>query len=234
MKRETLQVINEARREGRAVVRAVDLVSGEERLIDPYDDTSPLGHAAAGAARADRSAAVEVEAREWFLEVYNPPLDLVIVGAVHIAQPLAPMAALAGYHVRIIDPRTAFATEDRFPGASLSHDWPDDALAKTPLGRRSALVALTHDPKIDDPALSAALGSSCFYVGALGSKKTHANRLERLKEHGFSDAALARIRGPIGLPIGARSPAEIAISVLAEMTRELRAQPDQGQTAKPA
>jgi xanthine dehydrogenase accessory factor len=232
MKRATLQAINEARHAGRAVVRAVDLASGEERLLDAHGDTSPLGHAAADAARADKSVAVEIEAREWFLEVYNPPLDLAIVGAVHIAQPLVPMAALAGYRVRIIDPRTAFATESRFPGVLLSHDWPDDALAKMPLGRRSALVALTHDPKLDDPALSAALASSCFYIGALGSKKTHANRLERLKGHGFSDVALARIHGPIGLSIGARSPAEIAIAILAEMTRELRLQPDQARTAK--
>jgi len=142
------------------------------------------------------------------------------------------MAALTGYCVRIIDPRTAFATESRFPGVLLSHDWPDDALAKAPLGRRSALVALAHDPKLDDPALSAALGSSSFYIGALGSKKTHANRLERLKGHQFSEASLTRIHGPIGLSIGARSPAEIAISILAEMTRELRLQPDQAQAAK--
>jgi len=231
MRRETLQAINEARRSRRALVRAVDLASGEEQLIEPEGDASPLGLAAADAARADRSAAIAIEGREWFFEVYNPPLDLVIVGAVHIAQPLAPMATLAGYHVRIIDPRTAFATEARFPGFAISHDWPDEFLAKAPLGRRSALVALAHDPKLDDPALSAALNSSCFYIGALGSKKTHAGRLERLKTYGFSDFALGRIHGPIGLPIGARTPAEIAVSILAEMTRELRLQPSQVQVA---
>jgi xanthine dehydrogenase accessory factor len=222
MQRATLALLNEARRAGQSIVRAVDLSSGEERIVDPRSDQSLLGQAAAEAARADRSAPTEVEGREWFLEVYNPPLDLVVVGAVHIAQPLAVMSALAGYRVRIIDPRTAFATQERFPGVVISHDWPDEALAKTPLGPRSALVALAHDPKIDDPALAAAIDSPCFYVGALGSKKSHANRLERLKALGFSQASLARIHGPIGLSVGARSPAEIAISILAEMTQDLR------------
>jgi xanthine dehydrogenase accessory factor len=124
--------------------------------------------------------------------------------------------------VRIIDPRTAFASAERFPGVAISHDWPDEALAISPLGPRSALVALTHDPKIDDPALEAALRSTCFYIGALGSKKTHAARLARLRENGFGDRELTRIHGPVGLAIGAKSPAEIAISILAEMTGELR------------
>jgi xanthine dehydrogenase accessory factor len=222
MKRRVLKALDDARREGRATVRAVELLSGEEALIDPANDSSELGKAAAKAARADQSTSVEIDGRTWFLTVYNPPLDLAIVGAVHIAQPLAAIARLAGYGVRVIDPRTAFATAERFPGVALTHDWPDEALAKTPLGRRSALVALTHDPKVDDPALTAALNSGCFYIGALGSKKTHAGRRERLKQHGFSDAELDRIHGPIGLAIGARSPAEIAIAILAEMTWQLR------------
>jgi xanthine dehydrogenase accessory factor len=225
MKRETLHALNKARAAGRSIVRASDLKTGEERLVDPLEGQSPLGMAAAEAARADQSRAVEIEGRTWFLSVYNPPLDLAIVGAVHIAQPLARMATLAGYEVRIIDPRTAFASTERFPGITLLHDWPDEALEKAPLGFRSALVALTHDPKLDDPALCAALASPCFYIGALGSKKTHAARLVRLREHGLSDEALARIHGPIGLPIGAKSPAEIAVSILAEMTRDLRAGP---------
>lgn len=224
MRQATLVALNRARRDSRAVVRAVALKSGEERLLDPFADSSSLGRAAAEAARTDRSAPVEIEGTEWFLEVYNPPLDLVVVGAVHIAQALTPMASLAGYRVRIIDPRTAFATTERFPDVSISHDWPDEALCKAPLHSRGALVALTHDPKVDDPALTEALRSPCFYIGALGSKKTHAGRLERLKSHGFSDAELSRIHGPIGLSIGARSPAEIAISILAEMTRDLRAE----------
>lgn len=222
MHRDTLRRLNQARVEGCAIVRAVALTTGEERLIDPYADLSALGRAAMEAAREDKSAPVEIDAREWFLEVYNPPLDLVIVGAVHIAQALVPMALVAGYRIRIIDPRTAFATAERFPEVSISHDWPDEALEKLPLHRRSALVALTHDPKVDDPALSTALRSSCFYIGALGSKKTHAARLERLRAHGFSGSELARIHGPIGLSLGARTPAEIAISILAEMTRDLR------------
>ncbi len=223
MNGETLAALNRARAEARALVRAVDLATGEEHLIDPYTDESPLGRAARDAARADRSGPQEVEGREWFLAVFNPPLDLVVVGAAHIAQSLAAMAAMVGYGVRVIDPRTAFATAERFPGAAISHDYPDDALAKQPLGPRSAVVALTHDPKVDDPGLIAALASPCFYIGALGSKKSHAARLARLKAHGFDDAALARIHGPVGLDIGAKSPAEIAISILAEMTQELRA-----------
>jgi xanthine dehydrogenase accessory factor len=222
MRLEILRQLNEARRAGRAIVRATDLASGEDRLVDPSNDTSPLGIAAATAARADQSAPVEIEGRTWFLAVFNPPLDLVLVGAVHIAQPLARMAVMTGYGVRVIDPRTSFATPERFPGMALSHDWPDQALRKTPLGPRSALVALTHDPKVDDPALTAALRSPCFYIGALGSKRTHAGRLARLKANGFTDEDLKKIHGPIGLAIGARSPAEIAISIMAEMTQRLR------------
>lgn len=222
MKRQTLAALNEARVAGKAIVRATELQTGEEKLIDPANDTSPLGIAAANAARADQSGPVEIEGKNWFLAAYNPPLDLAIIGAVHIAQPLAQMAAIAGYGVRIIDPRTAFATAERFPGVMLSHDWPDEALEKRPLGPRSAIVALTHDPKLDDPALTAALRSPCFYIGALGSKKTHAARRERLKAHGFGDEELSKIHGPIGLPLGGRSPAEIAIAILAEMTQVLR------------
>lgn len=225
MRRQTLEAINRARKAGQAIVRATDLKSGEEILVDPATDKSALGIAAADAARADQSRAAEIDGREWFLSLYNPPLDLVIVGAAHIAQPLATMAVLAGYGVRVVDPRTAFATVERFPGVAISHDWPDEALAKEPLGFRSALVALAHDPKIDDPALGAALNSPCFYIGALGSRKSHAARMARLRKEGFSDAQLTRIHGPIGLNIGAKSPAEIAISILSEMIRDLRASP---------
>jgi xanthine dehydrogenase accessory factor len=222
VKRETLLALNEAQRNGRAIVRAVDLATGDERLVDPRTDTSELGIAAASAARTDTSADVESEGRRWFLEVHNPPLDLVIAGAVHIAQPLSQMAVLTGHNVRIIDPRTAFATAERFPGIALSHDWTDEALAKEPLTSRSAVVLLTHDPKLDDPALVAALNSNCFYIGALGSKKTHVARKERMKALGFGEDALARIHGPVGLNIGARSPAEIAVAILAEIILSLR------------
>jgi xanthine dehydrogenase accessory factor len=219
MKRSVLETI--ARDGARTWVRALGR-AGEEKLIDPSKDDSSLGLAARAAARIDTSGEVEIGGQTWFLEVHNPPLELVLVGAVHIAQPLAALAAMAGYGVRVIDPRTAFATEARFPGVALAHDWPDQALAKIPLGPRSALVVLAHDPKIDDPALEAALASEAFYVGALGSKKTHAARLERLGMKGFSAEQLARIQGPVGLAIGARSPAEIALSILAQMTQTLR------------
>jgi len=222
MNRSTLAALRDAKRSGRTLVRAVDLVTGEERLLEPGDET-PLGRAAAAAARVDRSGLAEIGGRNWFLEVHNPPLDLRVIGAVHIAQLLARMAMLAEYRVTIIDPRDAFATEQRFPDVSLCNDWPDKALAKAPLTSRSALVALAHDPKLDDPALIAALRTDSFYIGALGSRKMHAARLGRLREYGFGDEVLARIRGPVGLAIGALSPAEIAISILAEMTMKLRA-----------
>lgn len=222
MKIETLKAINNARHAGRAIVRATDLATGEDLLIEPGADASPLGEAAAGAARADTSGPAAIEGRSWFLSVFNPPLELVIVGAVHIAQPLVRMAQEAGYAVRIVDPRTAFATAARFPGTDISHDYPDEALAKQPLGKRSAIVFLSHDPKIDDPGLVAALKSDCFYIGTLGSKKTQAARQARMKQEGFGEDVLARMHGPAGLDIGARSPAEIAVSILAEMTLVLR------------
>jgi len=212
-----------AEKEAKATVLASDLESGAWQLIYPdAADDDLFVTAARNAARSDKSGEVEIDGKNWFLTVFNPPLDLAIVGAVHIAQPLSEMAKRAGYDVRVIDPRTHFASAERFPGIALIHDWPDEALSAKPLGPRSAIVALTHDPKFDDPALSAALRSSAFYVGALGSKKSHAKRLERLKDSGFSDEELNRIRGPVGLAIGARSPAEIAISIMAEMTRDLR------------
>lgn len=218
-----LAELKQARDAQQAVVLATDLASGESVLRYPGKAGSDaLADAARIQARRDQSAAVDIGGRNWFLTVFNPPLDLAIIGAVHIAQPLARMAALADYAVRVIDPRSAFATGERFPGVSLSLDWPDEALAAKPPGPRSAVVALTHDPKLDDPGLSAALKSDAFYIGALGSRTTHAKRLERLKAKGFSDTELARIRGPIGLDIGARSPAEIAVAVLAQMTAELR------------
>ena len=221
--RAAIVALNKARDDKRAVVLANELQTGRTQLLYPDDGKSGvLDEAARKAARHDESTSVEAEGSTWFLTVFNPPLDLAIIGAVHIAQPLARMAALADYAVRIIDPRTAFATAERFPGIELSHDWPDEALAAKPLTPRSAIVALTHDPKLDDPALTAALRSPCFYIGALGSKQTHARRLERLKAAGFTDAELARIHGPIGLRIGAKSVAEIAVSVLGEMTATLR------------
>ena len=176
---------------------------------------------------ATRPAARPVVAAETsrgraFLQVFNPPLRLIVIGAVHIAQALAPMASLAGYQVTVVDPRRAFATDSRFPDVAMTQDWPDEAMEALAPDRRTAVVALTHDPKLDDPGLDVALRSEAFYIAALGSRRTHAGRLERLRELGHDAATLARIHGPAGLDIGAVSPAEIAVSVMAEMTRALR------------
>lgn len=223
MRRETLEKMMAARREGRLLVRALDVNNGDEHLIDPARDASPLGLAAADAARADAGRHITIEGRTWFLSAYHTPWEIVMVGAVHIAQALAALAVTAGYRVRVIDPRAPYATAERFPGIALQQEWPDEALARRPLTARSALVALAHDPKLDDAALAAALRSPAFYVGALGSTRTHARRLARLKAQGFSAGELARIRGPVGLAIGARSPAEIAIAILAELVQRRRA-----------
>ncbi len=183
-------------------------------------------HAAAERALlTDDAMSVETAAGTVFVRAVNPKLALVIVGAVHIAEPLSRIASLLGYAVTLIDPREAFARKERWPGVTVATDWPDEVLGGMTIGRRTAIVALTHDPKIDDPALEAALRSEAFYVGALGSTKTHAARLHRLAARGFAPDALARIRGPVGLAIGARSPAEIAVSIMAQMTEALRRGP---------
>lgn len=170
--------------------------------------------------RADRSG-FEQDGKT-FVCIHNPPLRLIVVGAVHITQALVPMARIAGYDPVLVDPRESFGSQARFPGEKILNDWPDEALQEIGLDARTALVLLTHDPKLDDPALELALASEAFYIGALGSKRTHAKRLERLRDKGFSDTQLARIHGPIGLDIGAASPSEIAVSTLAEMTQVLR------------
>jgi xanthine dehydrogenase accessory factor len=220
MKTETLEALLAAREARRPIVLATNIESGEERLIDPTADDAD--DALREAARSDKSGVVESPDGKVFLHVYNPPLRMAIVGAVHIAQPLCRMAALGGYDVTVIDPREAFASEDRFPGVTLLGDWPDESMARFAPDRRSAIVTLTHDPKLDDPALAAALRSDAFYIGALGSTRTHAKRLARLKEEGFTDLEMARIHGPAGLSIGAKSPAEIAVSILAQVTERLR------------
>ena len=223
MKRATLIALTNARTSGRPIVLATAVDTGEERLIDPtLAPHGALESAARDAALKDKSGTAEVDGRAWFLNIFNPPLQMYVVGAVHIAQPLSRMAALSGFNVTVIDPRTAFATSERFPGLQLIAEWPDEALVNIALDMRSAVVTLTHDPKLDDPALAAALKSPAFYIGALGSKKTHAARLGRLKSLGFDDAALARIHGPVGLDIEAQSPAEIAVSILAQVIARLR------------
>lgn len=228
MDQRTLGQLLKDRAQGRTVVLAKSLVSGASTIIYPFEKTerSLLAPVARKAALADKSTSVPGPDGTWFLQVFNPPLRLILIGAVHISQPLARMAALTGYAVTVIDPRRAFATEARFPGLTVLTDWPDEAMAALTPDRRTAVVALTHDPKIDDPALKVALKSDAFYIGALGSAKTHGKRMERLRAAGFDERALARIRGPVGLAIGARSPAEIAVSVLAEVTRTLHAAAD--------
>jgi CTP:molybdopterin cytidylyltransferase MocA/xanthine/CO dehydrogenase XdhC/CoxF family maturation factor len=219
MRRETLQKLMTARREGHTLVRAVHLSSGEERLLDPAKDSSALGRAARLAALDDTSRRVAIGDSDWFLTPYHVPWEIVMVGAVHIAQALAALAVAAGYRVRVIDPRAPYATQERFAGISLERAWPDEALAQRPLTAHSALVALAHDPKLDDLALAAALRSPAFYVGALGSTRTHARRLARLRELGLTPGEVAGIHGPVGLSIGARSPSEIAIAILAELVK---------------
>jgi xanthine dehydrogenase accessory factor len=211
------------RNERRRIAMVTNLANGAERLVD-YDRAKDdlLADDLEQAFRFDRSGIVKIGDAEYFINVYNPPLHLVIVGAVHLAQALIPLARAAGYDVTVIDPRAAFASPERFPDVVVHDEWPDEVLPKLDLGPRTALVALTHDPKIDDPALNAALHSGCFYIGALGSKKTQGARRDRLAAAGFKEADLSRIHGPIGLSIGARGPAEIAISILAEITAALR------------
>jgi xanthine dehydrogenase accessory factor len=228
MKPQILERLIEDRARKRPVVLVTEIASGAQALVYPDEALGELmlDREAMGVARralaADESGTVEAGGKRYFLHVQNPPLRLILVGAVHIAQALAPMAGLAGYAVTVVDPRRAFATDARFPDMTLIAEWPDEAMARMTLDRRTAIVTLTHDPKLDDPALQTALKSDAFYVGALGSKRTHAKRLERLKEAGLSDAQCARIHGPVGLDVGALSPAEIAVSILAQITAVLR------------
>jgi xanthine dehydrogenase accessory factor len=225
MTRELLSLLLRDVAAKRVAVVATDLATGEARLVHPFEEEGGDGElrsAARDAALCDRSVKLERPSGAVFLRVYNPPVRVLLVGAVHIAQALAPMAQLAGYDVVVVDPRRAFATEERFRGVRVLAEWPDEAFAKLLLDRRTAVVTMTHDPKIDDPAIAAALRSEAFYVGALGSKKTQAARRERLAGLGFGGAELARLHGPVGLPIGAVSPGEIAISILSQLVGALR------------
>lgn len=237
MQSSILEQLQADRAAKRPVVLATFLKTGEQRLLylvgkQGLKDLDPrIGEAARAALLEDKARTVETEQGPLFLNVFNPPLRLVLVGAVHIAQSLVPMARLAGYEVTVIDPRSAFGSAERFPGVTLSNDWPDEAMAAIKPDLRTAVVTLTHDPKVDDPALEAALKSDAFYIGALGSKKTHASRIERLTAAGFGHDDFARINGPVGLSIGAKSPAEIAISILAQMTQTLR-QPKNADASK--
>jgi xanthine dehydrogenase accessory factor len=218
-----LSTLNNERAARRAAIVVTDVASGAQRLVKRADVAGdPLQDVLEKHLRMGKSGMAETPQGRVFLTVHVPPPRLVVTGAVHISQALAPMAKLAGYDVTIVDPRTAFASIERFPDVKVIADWPDAALPPLNIDHYTAFVALTHDPKIDDPALTHALARECFYIGALGSKKTHARRIERLKAQGISDAQLARIHSPIGLAIGAVSPAEIAVAIIGEITARLR------------
>jgi xanthine dehydrogenase accessory factor len=237
MKRHDIDAVIAASQTGRSVALATALNSGAQLLIDGDGSEGELAldgaalDAARAALRGGRNTTLETPAGRVFVQVFTPPQRCFVVGAVHIAQPLVPMLIACDYKPIVIDPRGAWATEARFPGIELSIEWPDEAMARLKPDRASAIVALTHDPKIDDPALVSALRSEAFYIGALGSRRNHERRLQRLAaEHGFGENQLARIKGPIGLNIGAVSQAEIAVSIIAEMTQVLR----QGGSPRPA
>jgi xanthine dehydrogenase accessory factor len=217
VKAATLARLRDAIAAKRPVVLATRLSDGAQLLWPEDSLPEALRAAAEEAAISDKARTLDADGETWFLHPHCPPLRLLVVGAVHIAQALAPMAQAAGFAVTIIDPRRAFATAERFPGVTLRDDWPDEAMAELKPDSRSAIVTLTHDPKLDDPALDAALRSTAFYIGALGSTRTHAKRVARLKEAGHADDAIARIHAPVGLDIGAVTAPEIAVSILAEL-----------------
>ncbi|MGK9050874.1 XdhC family protein [Neorhizobium petrolearium] len=223
MQLEALVKLNAARRDRKAAVVVTDLSDDKVQVILEGDAVpGPLGEEVVKAFRSGKAGTVDVEGQPLFLNVHLPPPRIVVIGAVHISQALAQLAPVAGYDLTIIDPRTAFATEERFEGVELIADWPEDVLKDRPLDAYTALAAVTHDPKIDDFPLSEALRAGCFYVGALGSRKTHAKRVERLKELGRTDNEIGRIAAPIGLDIGAASPAEIALATLAQIVQAFR------------
>ncbi|HZL31641.1 MAG TPA: XdhC family protein [Pseudolabrys sp.] len=226
MKFELLHMINTEREARRAIVVVTDVESGAQRLVKSVDvarDT--LAEVIEKRLRMAKSGMEETAQGRVFLTVHVPSPQLVITGAVHISQTLAPIGQMLGYDVTVVDPRTAFASAERFPNVKVIAEWPDVALPPLKVDHYTAFVALTHDPKIDDPALLHALSRDCFYIGALGSKKTHAKRNDRLRAAGVADADIARIHAPIGLDIGAISPAEIAVSIMGEIVQSLRQKP---------
>jgi xanthine dehydrogenase accessory factor len=227
MKLDILTALNTEREARRAAIVVTDVASGKQRLVKAGDIAKdPLRPVLAEHVRSGKSGMEQTAEGRVFLTVHVPAPQLVITGAVHISQVLAPIGQLLGYDVTIVDPRTAFASIERFPDVKVIAEWPDKALPPLNVDRYTAFVALTHDPKIDDPALTHALSRDCFYIGALGSRKTHARRIERLKQQGLTDAELSRIHAPIGLDIGAESPAEIAVAIMAQITERLREEVD--------
>jgi xanthine dehydrogenase accessory factor len=234
MQLDILSALNTERAARRAAVVVTNVESGKQRLVKAADIAKdPLRPFLAEHLRTSKSGMEQTAEGRVFLTVYVPAPQLVIIGAVHISQALAPIGKLLGYDVTIVDPRTAFASPERFPDVKVLAEWPDKALPPLNVDRYTAFVALTHDPKIDDPALIHALSHDCFYVGALGSRKTHGRRIERLREQGISDADLARIHAPIGLDIGAVSPAEIAVAIMAQITERLREETEPAQDSAP-
>lgn len=215
---EILAELTAAREAKRPVVVATRMPGGEQMMLPSPDAAPELAAAATRMLARDESGTLTVEGVEWFLNAYNPPIRMVVVGAVHIAQALVPMAAELGLAVVVVDPRRSFASDERFPNTTMMTDWPDEAMDALKPDSRTAVITLTHDPKLDDLALDRALKSDAFYIGSLGSRKNHANRLNRLRKLGHSEEALARIRGPVGLNIGAVTAPEIALAILAEFT----------------
>jgi len=235
MKIDILAALNTERQARGAAIVITDTASGTQRLVKAADVAKdPLRAELAERLRTGKSGMAETAEGRVFFTVYVPAPQLVITGAVHISQALAPIGQMLGYDVTIVDPRTAFASIERFPDVKVIAEWPDTALPPLNVDRYTAFVALTHDPKIDDPALTHALKRDCFYIGALGSRKTHARRVERLKQQGFTDADIARIAAPIGLDIGAVSPAEIAVAIMAQITEKLREEADAAPAIKAA
>ena len=223
MNLETLAQVNVERAARRPVFVVTDVVSGEQRLVKAADlANDPLRAELAKQLRMGKSAMIEVDGKKLFVNVYAPTARMVIIGAVHISQALAPLARSLGYDVTVVDPRTAFASPERFPDVPLVAEWPDVALPPLKVDHYTAFVAVTHDPKIDDPALLHAFERDCFYIGALGSRKTHAKRADRLKAQGATEANIASIHAPIGLAIGAISPGEVAVAIMAQITAQLR------------
>jgi xanthine dehydrogenase accessory factor len=214
---QTIAALNLARAERRAVAFAKNLASGHEFLLPDAGAPAALNEIGLSALASDKSATYTIGTENWFVESRNPVPRLILVGAVHIAQALAPLAAMMAFEVLVVDPRRAFGNEDRFPGTEMINEWPDEALSRLRPDVGTAVVALTHDPKLDDPALDAALKSRAFYIGALGSRKSHAARLERLVALGHQPSVLERVRGPVGLDIAAVTAPEIALSVIAEI-----------------
>ena len=232
MKLDILTALNAERAVRRAAIVITNVENGKQRFVKAADvGKDSLRAVLAERLRTGKSGMVETADGPVFLTIFVPAPQLVITGAVHISQALAPIGKLLGYDVTIVDPRTAFASVERFPEVKVIAEWPDQALPRLNVDRYTAFVALTHDPKIDDPALRHALSRDCFYIGALGSRKTHARRVDRLKAQGVSEADIARIHAPIGLDIAAVSPAEIAIAIMAQITERLHAVADSGEAS---